>query len=49
MKASVSLSQDFNKLFSMADSVASGLEDFMREKEFEKILFENAWLSSCVL
>jgi hypothetical protein len=42
MKASVSLSQDFNKLFSMADSVASGMEDSMREREFERILFENS-------
>jgi hypothetical protein len=42
MKASVSLSQDFNNLFSMADSVASGIEDLMREKEFERILFENS-------
>jgi hypothetical protein len=30
MKGSVSLSQDFNKLFSMAGSVASGMEDSMR-------------------
>lgn len=34
MKGSISLSQDFNKLFSMGDSVASGLEDSMREREF---------------
>jgi hypothetical protein len=41
MKASVSLSQDFNRLFSMTNSVASGLEDSMREREFERILFDN--------
>jgi hypothetical protein len=41
MKASVSLSQDFNRLFSMANSVASGMEDSMREREFERILFES--------
>lgn len=39
MQASVSLSTDFNNLFSARGSIVSGMEDSMREKEFEKILF----------